>query len=232
MNAEIILAAQSGDSDAMERMVIENSGLIWSIARRFFGRGVDADDLYQLGCVGFIKAVRGFDEEFGTQFSTYAVPKISGEIRRFLRDDGPIKVSRSLKERAAAIHSARERLLMQTGRDPLISEIAAELGISAEEVAEAELAAEPTQSINKIYGEDGPTLENLMGDEGIEDLLIDKLALRAAVDALPERERSVILLRFYKNLTQDGAAHVLGVSQVQISRIERKAIALLRSQLM
>ncbi|MDR1736287.1 MAG: sigma-70 family RNA polymerase sigma factor [Oscillospiraceae bacterium] len=213
-------------------MVIENSGLIWSIARRFFGRGVDADDLYQLGCVGFIKAVRGFDEEFGTQFSTYAVPKISGEIRRFLRDDGPIKVSRSLKERAAAIHSARERLLMQTGRDPLISEIAAELGISAEEVAEAELAAEPTQSINKIYGEDGPTLENLMGDEGIEDLLIDKLALRAAVDALPERERSVILLRFYKNLTQDGAAHVLGVSQVQISRIERKAIALLRSQLM
>lgn len=212
----------------MERMVVDNSGLIWSVARRYFGRGVDADDLYQLGCVGFIKAVQGFDEEYGTQFSTYAVPKIAGEIRRFLRDDGPVKVSRGLKERAALIYATRERLIMRLGHEPLLSELAAECGLSAEEVAEAELAAEPTQSIQQSIGDDGPMLESMMGDDGLEELLLDKLALRDAVESLPERERSVIFLRFYKNLTQDGAARVLGVSQVQVSRIERKALALLR----
>ena len=212
----------------MERMVVENSGLIWSVARRYFGRGVDADDLYQLGCMGFIKAIRGFDESFGTQFSTYAVPKIAGEIRRFLRDDGPVKVSRGLKERAALIHTAREKLTASLGRDPVLSELAAECGLSPEEIAEAELSAEPPQSIHKTVGDDGPLLENTMGDEGLEALLLDKLTLRAAVDTLPERERSVIFLRFYKNLTQDAAARVLGVSQVQVSRIERKAIGMLR----
>lgn len=230
MNASIglLLSAKSGDSAAMERMVVENSGLIWSVARRYFGRGVDADDLYQLGCVGFIKAIQGFDESFGTQFSTYAVPKIAGEIRRFLRDDGPIKVSRGLKERAALIYSARERLMMELGHEPLLSELAAECGLSVEDIAEAELSAEPTQSIHKTLGDDGPMLENMMGDEGLEELLLDKLALREAVDALPQREREVIFLRFYKSLTQDGAARVLGVSQVQVSRIERKALSILR----
>lgn len=211
--------------------MVDNSGLIWSVARRYFGRGVDADDLYQLGCVGFIKAVQGFDEEFGTQFSTYAVPKIAGEIRRFLRDDGPVKVSRGLKERAAMIYAARERLMMRLGHEPLLSELAAECGLSAEEVAEAELATEPTQSIQQSIGDDGPMLESMMGDNGLEELLLDKLSLRDAVESLPERERSVIFLRFYKNLTQDGAARVLGVSQVQVSRIERKALAILRDYL-
>ena len=212
----------------MESLIVENSGLIWSVARRYFGRGVDADDLYQLGCMGFIKAVHGFDTGFGTQFSTYAVPKIAGEIRRFLRDDGPIKVSRGLKERGALIHGTREKLTAALGRDPHLSELAAECGLSPEEIAEAELAAEPPQSIHKTVGDDGPMLENAMGDGGLEEGLLDKLALRAAVDALPERERGVIFLRFYKNLTQDAAARVLGVSQVQVSRIERKALGMLR----
>lgn len=226
-----ILAAKAGDEAAMERMVVENSGLIWSVARRYFGRGVDADDLYQLGCIGFIKAVKGFDESFGTQFSTYAVPKIAGEIRRFLRDDGPVKVSRGLKERAAMIHNAREKLIASLGHEPLLSELAVECGLTPEEIAEAELATEPPQSIHKTVGDDGPSLENTVGDNGLEDILLDRLALRSAVDALPERERSVIFLRFYKNLTQDAAARVLGVSQVQISRIERKALVVLREEM-
>ncbi|MCL2030729.1 MAG: sigma-70 family RNA polymerase sigma factor [Oscillospiraceae bacterium] len=215
----------------MERLVVENSGLIWSVARRYFGRGVDPDDLYQLGCMGFLKAVRGFDTGFGTQFSTYAVPKIAGEIRRFLRDDGPVKVSRGLKERAALIRSAREKLTSALGREAHLSELAADCGLSPEEIAEAELAAEPPQSIHKTLGDDGPMLENTVGDGGLEDPLLDKLALRAAVDALPERERSVILLRFFKNLTQDAAARILGVSQVQVSRLERKALGLLREKM-
>ena len=139
---ELILRAQSGDRQAGEQLVVENSGLIWSIARRYFGRGVDPDDLYQLGCVGFLKAIAGFDVQYGTQFSTYAVPKIAGEIRRFLRDDGSVKVSRSLKERAAAIKLTRQRLTGTLGREPTLSELAAELDLTVEEIASAETATE------------------------------------------------------------------------------------------
>ena len=136
--AQLLSRAHSGDRDAVQQMIEENTGLIWSVARRYFGRGVDADDLYQLGCLGFLKAIEGFDERFGTQFSTYAVPKIAGEIRRFLRDDGAVKVSRGLKERAQQIHAARRRLEQTLGREPALSEIAAECGVSVEEIAEAE----------------------------------------------------------------------------------------------
>ena len=133
----LIQRSQQGDRDASERLVTENTGLIWSIARRYFGRGVEPDDLFQLGCVGFLKAVEGFDTAYGTQFSTYAVPKIAGEIRRFLRDDGAVKVSRSVKERAAAIKKARERLTGDFGRDPTVSELSEALGLSPEEIAAA-----------------------------------------------------------------------------------------------
>ena len=141
----LIQRSQQGDRDASERLVTENTGLIWSIARRYFGRGVEPDDLFQLGCVGFLKAVEGFDTAYGTQFSTYAVPKIAGEIRRFLRDDGAVKVSRGLKERAQQIHAARRRLEQTLGREPALSEIAAECGVSVEEIAEAETAAAPAE---------------------------------------------------------------------------------------
>lgn len=227
---ELIKSAQSGEKEAAEEMVRENSGLIWSVARRFFGRGVDPDDLYQLGCVGFLKAVQGFDAEYGTQFSTYAVPKISGEIRRFLRDDGTIKVSRSLKERAQLVNQTRNQLEQRLGRSPTVSEISAETGITIEDIAACETATAATESLQRETG-DGFTLEHVLTDGGHEEKLLEYVALREAIRALPEKEQMVIMLRYYRGVTQDAAAKILGVSQVQISRIERRAVEHLREQL-
>lgn len=223
-------SARSGDREAVGRLVSENSGLIWSVARRYFGRGVDSDDLYQLGCLGFLKAIAGYDESYGTQFSTYAVPKISGEIRRFLRDDGAVKVSRSLKERASIIRAARQTLEQRLGREPYLSELAAETGLAPEDIAVAETAAAPAESLQRETGEDGFTLEQALGEDEAERIL-ERVSLREAVAALPERERQVIALRYFRDMTQDAAARVIGVSQVQVSRIERRAIARLRELL-
>lgn len=225
---EWIRAAQTGDRQAGERLITENSGLIWSVARRFLGRGTDADDLYQLGCLGFIKAVEGFDPAFGTQFSTYAVPKIAGEIRRFLRDDGAVKVSRSIKEQAATIKAMRASLSLALGREPTVMEISHQTGFSQEEIALAENATASTESIYKQTGEDGFSLENILTDTESEETLVEKISLRQAVDKLPEREKMVIQLRYFHGLTQDRTAKVLQVSQVQVSRIEKKAIEHLR----
>ena len=227
----LLEAARGGDNDACERMMEENAGLIWSVVRRYYGRGTDPEDLYQLGCLGFLKAVRGFDPTFGCQFSTYAVPKIAGEIRRYLRDDGAVKVSRGVKERAAAIRQARVRLSQRLGREPTLSELSAETGLEPEDIAAAEEASLPVASLQMKAGEDGFTLESMLGTEGMEEGVVERLALRGAVEALPERERQVIFLRYYKNLTQEKTAKVLGVSQVQISRIERKAMGHLRQAL-
>ena len=227
----LLEAARGGDNDACERMMEENAGLIWSVVRRYYGRGTDPEDLYPLGCLGFLKAVRGFDPTFGCQFSTYAVPKIAGEIRRYLRDDGAVKVSRGVKERAAAIRQARDRLSHALGREPTLSELSVETGLEPEDIAAAEEANLPVASLQMEAGEDGFTLESMLGTEGMEEGVVERLALRGAIDALPERERQVIFLRYYKNLTQDKTAKVLGVSQVQISRIERKAMDHLRKEL-
>ncbi len=228
---ELLEAAKAGDKQAAEQLIIENSGLIWSVARRFFGRGVETDDLYQLGCVGFIKAMQGFDPKYGTQFSTYAVPKISGEIRRFLRDDGSIKVSRSLKERAAAVKAARARLEQSLNREPAVSEIAAETGLTPEEIAACETATAATDSLQRETGEDGFTLENMLGDYSQEEKLVEYVALREAIKKLTQKEQMVIMLRFYRGMTQEAAARVLKVSQVQVSRTERKAVTKLRELL-
>ena len=227
----LIRAAQTGDRTAAEQLVVENSGLIWSIARRYFGRGTEPDDLYQLGCVGFLKAVAGFDLSYGTQFSTYAVPKIAGEIRRFLRDDGQVKVSRSLKERAAQIHQARTRLTGALGREPLVSELAAELGLTPEEIAAAETATGMAESIQRENGEEGFSLEDVLCTDGMEDRILESLSLRNALSHLTERERMVIDLRYFHGLTQQKIAGLLGVSQVQVSRIEKKALTNLRTYL-
>ena len=224
-------AARGGDNDACERLLLENSGLIWSVARRYYVRGVDPEDLYQLGCLGFLKAVRGFDTSYGTQFSTYAVPKIAGEIRRFLRDDGSVKVSRGLKERAMALRQCRQDLYHRLGRDPTVGELAQATGLEPEDIAAAETATLSVASLQSQTGEDGFTLESILGCDGMEEEVVERLALRQAIDALPERERKVILLRFYKNLTQERTARILGVSQVQISRMERRAIGHLREWL-
>lgn len=226
---EGIRRAQNGDRDAAGKLVEENSGLIWSIVRRFFGRGVDPDDLYQLGCVGFLKAIDGFDENYGTKFSTYAVPKISGEIRRFLRDDGAVKVSRGVKEQAQQIKAARFALEQKLGREPTISEISAETGIDAADIAVAEVAAGPAESLQRESGEDGFTLELILGDYGEEERMVETVALRAAIETLPENEQMVINLRYFHGMTQEAAAKVMKVSQVQISRIERRAVDMLRS---
>lgn len=226
-----IKAAREGDKQAAQRLVEENSGLIWSIARRYFGRGVDADDLYQLGCLGFLKAIQGYDEEYGTQFSTYAVPKISGEIRRFLRDDGSIKVSRGIKERAMQIKISRHNLEQRLGREPTLSELSADTGLDPVEIAGAETAVSPTESLQRESGEEGFTLEQVLGDGGQEEKLIEHFALRECVKLLPEKERRVIELRYYHALTQDNAAKVLGVSQVQVSRLEKRAVEKLREML-
>lgn len=224
-----IRAFQAGDKEAAQALVVENSGLIWSVVRRFYGRGVDADDLYQLGCVGFIKAIQGFNEEYGTQFSTYAVPKIAGEIRRFLRDDGTVKVSRSIKENAMHIKAAKSRLEQELGRDPTISEISEATGFDAEEIATAETATQATESLQKETGEEKFTLESVLGDWGQEERVIEHLALAEAVKKLPDREQMIISLRYFHGLTQDRTAKVMGVTQVQVSRLERKAVDVLKT---
>ena len=229
---ELIQKAQNGDKSASEQLVLENAGLIWSIARRFLGRGTEAEDLYQLGCLGFLKAVEGFDLAYGTQFSTYAVPKIAGEIRRFLRDDGAIKISRSVKERASAIRLMRSRLSAALGREPSLKEISENTGFTPEEIAAAETATREVESIHRESGEEGFTLESILSDTESEDRMLEKLALRQAIAELPEREKQVISLRYFHGLTQDRTARVLGVSQVQISRIEKKAIGMLREKIL
>ena len=227
---ELLKAAKDGDNRACEQVLQENAGLLWSIVRRYYGRGVDPDDLYQLACLGFLKAVRGYDAEFGTQFSTYAVPKIAGEIRRFLRDDGAVKVSRGVKERAMTIRAARGKLQSQLGREPTLSELSAHTGLEPEEIAAAETAVEPVASLQMETGE-GLTLESLLGDNGMEEQLVERMVLHRALEQLPERERKVLLLRYYKGLTQCNVARVIGVSQVQVSRLERRAIEHLRAQM-
>lgn len=223
--------AREGDRDAKQQMVEENSGLIWSIVRRFFGRGVEPDDLYQLGCMGFLKAIDGFDVEYGTQFSTYAVPKISGEIRRFLRDDGAIKVSRTLKEQAQHIRTVRNKLSLELGREPLLSEVSEATGFSPEDIAAAELAVMPTDSLQRPAGDDGCSLGQLIPGEEIEEKLLEQMSLRDAISALEPRQKAVIQMRYFRSMTQEKTAAVLGVSQVQVSRIERKAIGELRQML-
>ena len=226
---ELIQLSQQGDENARERLITENAGLIWSVAKRFMGRGGESDDLYQLGCLGFLKAVDGFDTAYGTQFSTYAVPKIAGEIRRFLRDDGAVKVSRTIKEQAVTIRTMRNQLTSALGREPTIVEISRQTGFSPEEIALAENATAATESINRQTGEDGFSLENILTDTESEENLVEKISLRQAIETLPERERTVIKLRYYHGLTQERIAKVLGVSQVQVSRIEKKAIITLRA---
>ena len=228
LNAPSLLeAAQAGDNDACEQLLLDNSGLIWSVARRYYGRGVDPEDLYQLGCLGFLKAVRGFDFSYGTCFSTYAVPKIAGEIRRFLRDDGALKVGRTTREKAQALYTMRESLRQELGREPALSELAEATGMEPEEIARVDLATASPESLQS-ENEEGLTLEGTLGTDAPEDSMVERIALQEAIRQLPEKERMTILLRYFKGLTQEQTARVVGVSQVQISRLEKKGLARLR----
>lgn len=228
MTQALLSQAQTGDPSARERLLQENAGLIWSIVRRFYGRGTEPEDLYQLGCLGFLKAIDGYDPAYGTQFSTYAVPKIAGEIRRFLRDDGAIKVSRTIKEQAAQLRNLRNQLTLELGREPHLSEIAQASGLTVQEIAVIDTAMLPADSLQRPAGEDGCSLEQLLPGEAIEEKIIESVALGDAIAQLEPRQQAVIRMRYFRGMTQDKTAAVMGVSQVQVSRLERRALGRLK----
>ena len=223
-----IESAQRGDKIALDYLVQDNAPLVWSIVSRYAGRGVESEDLFQLGNIGLIKAIYGFDTEYGTQFSTYAVPKISGEIRRFLRDDGLIKVSRTTKRTAACIARERERLFQLNGREPTVYELAEQLDLSPEEIAVSETAMLPADYLQRPIGDDGCTLEQMIPGTQQDTAFFEHLELREAMEKLSPRERKLLLLRFFRAQTQQQCALELGVSQVQVSRLERKILEKLR----
>ena len=228
---QLIEMSQEGNRSATDTLVKENSGLIWSVVRRFQGRGVETDDLYQLGCLGFLKAVEGFDVSYGTQFSSYAVPKIAGEIRRYMRDDGAVKVSRGIKERAYAIKQMRNHLLQALGREPTIQELANQTGYTSEEIAVAESATATIESIQQDTSVSGFSLEDILSNTESEERMVERISLYQAIEKLPEKDSLVIHLRYFHGLTQDRVSKILGVSQVQVSRIEKRAVTRLREMM-
>jgi len=227
----LIAAAQRGDRAALDALIEGNSPLIWSVVRRFFGRGVEADDLYQLGAMGFLKAVQGFSSEFGTQFSTYAVPKIAGEVKRFLRDDGLIKVSRSLKENAYKVWAAREAFEKRHGGAPRLSDLQQLTGLSAEDIAACLGVHTEAASLDAPAEDGGGGLLSTLSVAGEEERMVEHIALRAALERLDGQLQQIILLRYFRDMTQQKTAQALGLSQVQVSRLERKAVGLIREMM-
>lgn len=235
VNTKEIELAQNGSEEALNNIILNNSGLIWSIVKRFYGRGYySGEELYQVGAIGLIKAVKRFDFNFNVQFSTYAVPYIMGEIKRFIRDDGPIKVSRSIKELATRINEIQREHINKTGEELSINEIAKALNVLKEEVAAAIEAVNPIESINEnAYqdGEDGESkLSRISNNKDEEKDVIEKLTINKLIEELDERERKIIILRYFKEKTQTEVADLLGISQVQVSRIEKKILLSMRSK--
>ena len=233
---ELIKQSQAGDSHARDKIVEENTGLVWSVVKRFMGRGYEADDLFQIGSIGLIKCIDKFDVNFGVKFSTYAVPMIMGEIKRFLRDDGMIKVSRPLKEMAMKAKYMQENLQQTTGKVPTITEVAQALEIDVEELAHAMDAGGEVESLHAVVhqGDGNPVylldkLEMTGYDHGAA--LIDRLALREIISKLDAKERQVIIMRYFQDKTQSQIAEAIGVSQVQVSRIEKRVLKTLRMKL-
>ena len=233
---ELIRASQEGDFSARDTLVAENTGLVWSVVKKFIGRGYDPEDLFQIGSIGLMKCIDKFDASFEVKFSTYAVPMIMGEIKRFLRDDGIIKVSRPLKEMAMKAKYMQESLQHATGKPPTISELAAALDTNVEELAYAMDANNEVESLyTVVYQGDGSPVYLLdkldrQGDDA-GDRMIDKIALREIIRSLAPKERQVIVMRYFQDKTQSQIAQAIGVSQVQVSRIEKRVLATLRAKL-
>ncbi len=226
---ELILKAQNGSQEAQEILVNNNLGLVRSVIRRFLNRGYDKDDLFQLGCIGLIKAIQKFDFSFDVRFSTYAVPMIIGEIKRFLRDDGIIKVSRSLKQTAIRVKMTKERLQKEYGKEPTLQQIADDLDITKEEIVMAlDSSAYPEYLYDVIYHDDGSPIhliDKIGETDSFEDSdVVDRIMLQEAIAKLEPRERQIIFLRYFKDQTQTEIAKILGISQVQVSRIEKKVL--------
>ena len=233
-NLSLIAKAQSGDRAAMDQLISQNMGLVKNIARRFIGRNTEYEDLVQIGTIGMLKAARSFDAGFGTVFSTYAVPLIIGEIRRFLRDDGIIKVSRDIRKKGTAVMKAKEEFIGTHQREPKLSELSEICGMPAEDIVYALDAVCPVYSLQETVGgeEDGTTLENLTpSSENEIENMTDKLALSEAIAKLDERSRQIVILRFYKDLSQQQTAEILGITQVKVSREEKKIFEFLRREL-
>lgn len=229
----LIEASQKGDEEARNRLVRHNIRLVWSVVQRFLNRGYEAEDLFQIGCIGLLKAVDKFDLSYDVKFSTYAVPMIIGEIQRFLRDDGMVKVSRSLKELANRIRKVKDDLAKELGRLPTVSEIADKMGVSPEEIVFAQEASRTPASIHEtVYENDGDpiTLMDQIADDS-EEAWFDKITLKEAINRLSERERLIVYLRFFKDQTQSEVAERLGISQVQVSRLEKKIIQKIRQEM-
>lgn len=233
---EEIKKAQNGDKDAMAKLVEENQGLVWNIARRFLGRGYDKEDIYQIGCMGLIKAIRRFDANFEVQLSTYAVPYILGEIKKFLRDDGPIKVSRSLKELNVKINELQKEYL-NAGKELTIIDISKILKVPKEDIILAIESAQTTESIenakysNSKSNKDLNLIDTLSTNKDEANLITNKITVQRMIEKLGEREKKIILLRFFKDKTQSEVAKILGISQVQVSRIEKKILEGMRNEL-
>lgn len=223
---ELLAKAKAGDNYAKETLLTENTPLIKSVIRRYKNKGIEYDDLYQLGCVGFVKAIRNFDTAFNVKFSTYAVPMIAGEIKRFLRDDGVIKVSRSIKQSCQIMKKYINERLLETGESPKIEEIAEHFGVDPQEVVFTLESSYMPMSINETYNDDenNSSLEERFSDDLSTDNMVDKLVLRDMISKLSAKEKQVIIMRYYLDKTQSEIASVLGVSQVQISRIENKVL--------
>lgn len=233
-SVEDIIKAKEGNEDAMSKLVESNSGLIWSIVRRFKERGYELEDLYQIGSLGFIKSIRRFDTNFEVQLSTYAVPYILGEIKRFIRDDGPIKVSRSTKELCVKIREVQREYLNKKGEEIKLEEVAKILKVPKEEIAAALDSVNCVDSIYDVnYKDDseGNILDKIPANEETEKNLIDKIVLKDAINRLNERERKIILLRYFRGSTQSQVAKVLGISQVQVSRIEKRVLSDMKEML-
>ena len=231
---ESIKKAQNGDKNEMAKLVENNQGLIWSIVKRFLGRGYDKEDIYQIGCLGFIKAIRRFDSEFEVKLSTYAVPYILGEIKKFLRDDGPVKVSRGLQELNIKIKELQKEYLKK-GKELNLLEISEILKIPKEEVAMAMDVGKPRESIEEsVYNNDKSEislLDMLYNNKDEQTEIANKLTIQKLIENLDDRDKEIILLRFYKDKTQTEVAKIMGISQVQVSRIEKKILKGMKTQL-
>ena len=225
---ELIRQSQAGDKAAKEQLLMMHSGRIWNVVRRFMGRGYETEDLYQIGAIGLIRAIDKFDFDYDVKFSTYAVPLISGEIKRFLRDDGMIKVSRTLKENQWKIRRAMEQIRHEKGREATVEEISEVLAMEPEEIILAMEAVVEIEAMEQsIYGGEGKEIslkDRLAAEKNEQEELMDHLFLQQLLDALEERDRRLIMLRYYENKTQNQVAEILGISQVQVSRLEKKIL--------
>ncbi|MCI9541740.1 MAG: RNA polymerase sporulation sigma factor, SigF/SigG family [Lachnospiraceae bacterium] len=232
---QLIEAAHQGDKEARDKLVVENMGLIWSIVRRFSGRGHEMEDLFQIGSIGLLKAIDKFDTSYDVKLSTYAVPMIAGEIKRFLRDDGMIKVSRSLKEAAGKAKMVSQRILEESGREPTLEEVAAEIGISSEELVMAMDSQCEVESLHKtIYQGDGNAItlmDKLEETTDANEELLNRMALEELLGELGENERKLIEMRYFEEKTQMEIAKEMGISQVQVSRMEKKILLRMRGYL-